>query len=522
MSQKGYISELYEGIYTYKLVDNEWVKELDLDPGNVQGALPQQLDASRIGRKEGIPFKNMSAKMKEMYAETENLGLILDRDGNPVAFRKVVNEAQRFAMGKSNSAMDTIALTMENNVRKISQENGVNQLIRKMAKDGNELFSKEKKEGFVGLTDDEMNMLPRFVREEVVYVNPEFKQMLVGNKELQLFKSGALRVTERVLKDMVQHFKENVVLKNPASWANNTMFAFFMNAQEGIPAKETFKLMKEGLTEKRVAEETLYKLFKMDLKGKTGSPQYKKLQKSLEENLFYQFDKNGLAVTVMNNVLDMPNQQIRFTDKAVKTAFDNQLGADSPVFDMLSNLYIHPASKTGRMAMTAFGSIDSMSRYSLAKAHMNKLLKGKRTKIGDIEWNKAMNEGIVKANSVYGDMDMITPQWSQAIQQYGFIPFSNWFFRVSGGLNKSVQDNMMRALGVYGLLELISDETGYRTESWNPLAAVYKTPLEMIEMTPYNRPVNALKATTMPSVYRKSYYASKYGDPQSVIITENF
>jgi len=531
---KGYLAEVYEGIYTYKLVDGEWVKTLDTDPGLVQGALPQALDTKTIGNViEKVDSEAMSKVYKDMlektdkkfidqltpeekvlaqeqYALSQNLGLVFDRNGNPVWFKKVASEAQRIDMGKSNSALDTIALTMENNVRKLSQEDGVMRLIYEKLDTGkSDLISKTPKKGMVQLTKEEKAMLPRNIRNEINFVDKDLRQMLLGNKEIFLFKDGPMRVAETVLKDMVQHFKENVVLKNPASWLNNAVFGFFMNAQEGISARATYRYAKEGLAEKKAANKILDKMFRMELKGQENTPAYKKLQKQLEDNLYYKMDREGLAVTVMNNVLDTPNQSVRFTDKVVKNSFDKMFGKNNKAYTSLQMFYLSPTAKTGQAAMQVFGSIDAMSRYSMVKGLMK-------------NQGLSLEDAITKANSVYGDMDMIAPRWSQAIQQYGFVPFSNWFFRVAGGLGKSAIENPGKSTALFLLLTMMEEETGVRTESWNPLATVTNTPLEMLEMSPYNRPANAAKSAVMPSVYKKGINAVKYDDPLSIIITEDW
>jgi hypothetical protein len=281
-----------------------------------------------------------------------------------------------------------------------------------------------------------------------------------------------------------------------------------MNMQEGISPRTTYRLAKEGLREKKLAEDTMYKMFKLEIAGKADTKQFAKLKEQLENNLFYQMDKNGLSITVMNNVLDTPTVSKRLLDRGVKQAFDKTLGKDNKVFETLQAAYLSPQASTGQWAMNVFGSIDAMSRYTLAKAHMAK--------------GMSMEDAITKANSIYGDMDMISPMWSQAIQQYGFVPFSNWFFRVSGGIAKSTKENWGKALGIYALLEMMESESGYRTESWNPLASLVHTPIEMLEMSPYNRPVDAARSAMMPSVYKKGINAVKYDDPMSMVITETW
>jgi hypothetical protein len=168
--------------------------------------------------------------------------------------------------------------------------------------------------------------------------------------------------------------------------------------------------------------------------------------------------------------------------------------------------------------MNIFGAIDSQSRFALA---YDRLLKS-GWKPGQPIKSEALRKAVDESNALYGDLDMVTTRWSHALQTYGVIPFSNWFFRASAGLYKSVKDHPVAAtaigLGLYGVQEW----TEKRTASWNPLATLVETPLDMATMSPYGEPTRFMRAAAEPAVYRKMFNAIKYDDPMSVIITENF
>ena len=506
---KGYSSELYDSIYRYEYKNGEAVKVVDTEAGYVQGGLPAELKDSKIGEVRSLKKLKLSAAEAEAYAEANGLGILFDRHARPYALRRVASEAQRLAIGKSRNASDIIPLTMENNVRKLVQEERTFGEIMEVLNDPNNglILPKgaKKPAGWDELSGADKEMLPKELHM-IEYINPEFRQMLLGNKEVQFASRQGTKIAERVLKDSVQHFKENVVLKNPASWVNNMVFGAFMNAQEGIPVQQTARYWKEGLKAKKEAQDLLYKKFKLEMRGKDTTA----IDKLLADNEYYQMDKNGMATTVMSQVLDMPGQSTRFTDKAIHGWFKKNFGtAGDKIYKTWQMAYLSPQAKTGQWAMKVFGDIDGMSRYSMVKGLMeNKGL--------------SLEDAITKANSVYGDMDMITPVWSQALQNYGAVPFANWFFRVSGGLAKSVKDNPGKAIALYLLLSAVEDEYDVRTESWNPMATLFHTPLDMVEMSPYNKPVNYIKSSTVPSLYKKTYNAIKYEDPMSIAFTSNF
>ena len=247
----------------------------------------------------------------------------------------------------------------------------------------------------------------------------------------------------------------------------------------------------------------------MEIGGKVDTPAYKKLKAKLEDNLYYQLDKQCMAATVMSNVLDTPNIPTRFTDKAVRLGMKNMFGSmGTKTFETMQTVYLSPQAKTGQYAMKLFGNIDAMSRYSLIKAHMDN--------------GMSMKDAIAKSNSIYGDLDIIAPRWSQAIQQYGAIPFSNWFFRVSGGIGDSTKQNIGKAVGLYAALEGVGYLSDTRTDSMNPMKTLLDSPVDMINMSPYNNPLNFIKSAMSPAIYSKSMRAIEYNDPKSVILTDNF
>jgi len=506
---KGYSSEIYDSIYRYNMVNGKLVRSVDIEPSIVQGALPQALDKARTGEVIQFP-EDMPVRIREDYALSQGLGIILDASSNPVAMRRVASEAQRVKMGKQVYASDVMSLTYENSIRKLTQRDGVVQEIKNLAEETNDLFSTIPTKGMVKLSDAELHLLPKEVQAYVQYVNPSFKHMLVGNKQIQVFKSGILGITEKLMKDTVLHFKENVVLKNPASWANNLAFAFFMNAQAGISPSRSFKLMKKGLKEKSRSAELLRKAYKLEIAKKSNTAEYKAIMKELNSNFYYNLDRQGMGVTVMSNILDTPTRSHRLTDKALRLATNKIFGKEigDKITTVASNIYISPQAKTGQMAMRLFGDIDAMGRYAMA--------------VDDFAKHGNMDKAIKKSNSVYGDLDMIAPMWSQAIQQYGFIPFSNWFFRVSGGMTKNTRENITKALGVFALLEGMAYISDKRTDSMNPLKTLVSTPVDMFIMSPYNKTENYFKSVVSPAIYKKAIRAAEQGDPVSIAITNDF
>jgi hypothetical protein len=209
-------------------------------------------------------------------------------------------------------------------------------------------------------------------------------------------------------------------------------------------------------------------------------------------------DKEGLAVTVMTNILDTPSGSVMMTDKAAGMAVDNIFGkkAGAKIRKAFVNLHLDPKNKTGQYVMNAFGAIDSQSRFSLAMDYMVK----RGWKPGTEIDRKLMTEAIDESNKIYGDLDLVTAKWVNAIQTYGLVPFANWFMRASYGIYESAKRHPKEAIAIALGLYAVQEMTDKRTGSWSPIATMAETPMDMVSMSPYSEPSRSLKAATEPAV----------------------
>ncbi len=549
---KGYVAEEYDGIYEYVLnkETGQWTKRFKLDEGRVQGAMPMNMRSGVMGetwfpREAFKDFLNMSDeeidqifkkggsynKVQSLLmdiADTHNLGFILN-NGKIVGVRKVAGEAQRLSMGKVISATRVMGLTYENGIRKmLTRDDVITHILGEVRTGKSKLFKNyrgapkdmEPPPGYSALTAKEREALPKQLRDTVVFVKTEMKDMIFGFEKAKVFGNQMTGAVEQVLKDSVRHFKLNVVMKNPASWLNNAMFGMFMNMQHGISPANHVRYFKTGLKAQREADGIVQRMMDMAAKGDTDSARYQRLKSRLEENIYYRMNKEGLAVTVMTNILDTPSGSKMFTDKLASKWVDDLFGKETgeKIKKIFTNIHLDPKSKAGQYAMNIFGAIDSQSRFAMAYDYMLK----KGWKPGTEIDEKLLREAVDESNAVYGDLDMVTTKWSHALQSYGAIPFSNWFFRASAGLYKSFNEHPIEAMAIGLGLYALQEATEKRTSSWNPLATFLETPMDMATMSPYGEPTQFIRSATEPAVYRKLYNSVKYQDPTSVVITDKF
>ncbi|RKZ26048.1 hypothetical protein DRQ29_05430, partial [bacterium] len=203
---KGYQAEIYDTPYNYvdtyvgpikeykgmtrdeigekasflKVEDFETTRILDTDPSYIEGMLPVNIEKNLKGEQFDIPDEMMNdIEAIEAYADRFNLGLRIDKAGNPKKFRKVTPESQKVKMNKRKDGSDVLAQTYQNNVRKaIQRDLGIPEVFRILADEKNGLILGKKangdpafksaeeadKAGFVELTPEQRNALPTELR----------------------------------------------------------------------------------------------------------------------------------------------------------------------------------------------------------------------------------------------------------------------------------------------------------------------------------------------------------------------
>lgn len=514
---KGYSKESYASPYIYKQDEyGNAIKSLDNDLAYAEGAIPIQNLGTKGSKVFDIPehMKDATESAKEAYALRKQLGVVLDANGNIGKFRQhLLSEEGKIEAGRVDDFADVMADTYGGIMKKKAIEYDFIPSIKESVESGSsKLMSSEPKAGFVEIDASISKLLPYELQGVIKYVKPEFKQLLLGNIEVGYSgKSDILKTSQALLKDTVSNFKENVVLKNPVSWANAFMFNISVGLQHGMPAKFMARNMQEGVKAYSQMRDVQRKLFMGVADGTLSKGEQGRLQAILDNNLLYQLNKEGMTLTIVSEITAHPSFSRRLADRLAFDRLKSFVGEDmaEKISDVWKNIYLHPHAATGQFAIDTLTKIDVMGRYSLAKYKM--------TKDGMTAAQAAQY-----ANSVFGDFNKVLPVWVQYIQEFGAIPFAGWFFRVAGGLAKTAYDNPAKTLALTAGLYALQQSTGERTESWSPVMALATSPMGMVTMSPYANPEDAMQKSKVPEVYNKAYKSMESEDPSRMIMSPSF
>ena len=167
--------------------------------------------------------------------------------------------------------------------------------------------------------------------------------------------------------------------------------------------------------------------------------------------------------------------------------------------------YLSPNAASGKFLLDTFTKIDVMGRYAIAKD----------AQLGGASWKEAAQ----KANTVFGDLDKLTPTWVQSISEFGGVPFGNWYYRVAAGLGKNIKDNPGKALLITAGLYGAGEYSGKRTESFSPAMTLVNTPYDMAVMSPWINPISFFKGVAEPSIYKK---VRKADGPEDLVMSDTF
>ena len=488
---KGYIAEVFSNTppeFTYK-----------------RGAIPPEMQTKVKGDTELRP-KGLSDQAVLEYAELNNMGVVLNAQGNPKLVRTVASEAYRVdKLGKSYDFGEVMGETLAASVRK----NNINTYYMKQISDvledtNNGLFNGSGK-NFKGLTDKELEMLPKQLRDKIHSVHRDYAQMTLGNIETHIKTSKQAFVTAQLLtKDLTRMFKENVVLKNPVSYVNNFLFNYAIGAQNGISPKRMFKYQTKAISEyngmRKLQENMIDALIKNDMKA------YEALKAKAQDNMLYKLHGEGLAMSVISDITSAPSYSARLTDKRLKKLVTDLFG--EKVADKIGNIaaevYLNPNARTGKFLLDTFTKIDVFGRYGIAMDAM--------------ENGMSISQAVNKSNGIFGDLDKLSPMWVQGISEFGAVPFANWYYRIAGGLGNNIKDNIGKAVALGAGLYIAQEVIGKRTESFNPMLTIINTPYDMVGMSPYLNMASIPETIATPELYDKI----TSGNPTKLLVSDTY
>lgn len=438
---KGYRPEVYTG---NKKLENGRVR-YDADDKFESGIIGSEKENKKIGTlfEEEVPkFKSPDEEIRFMF---ENR--LKKTNGQ---YRKVANDKTRQELGQSDDLSQIMGEMVRSTSEKLKSVGLTSKMLQDLHSDKSLLFSKEAKDGFVPLTKEQQALIPYDLREDMRFINPNFIDKLIGRKEIRLFanteSSQAVKIADRLLNNFGTMFKQNVVLKNPASYMNAMLVNQTLGmAQKANPVKYA-KYQKDAMVDILEMNKLLEKVTQLKATGKKIP---KALSTKLESNLLYQMERKGLSTNKVEGVLG--------DGDLLGSITEDKLGQTVNTFFRYFNL--NQKTVGGKASLKAFTAIDTIGRYAMTKhLHLDK--------------NIPIEEAVREANNLFGNMDKMVSPLIEKLDKYGIVPFAKWFSLTSPQLLKLSKDNPVTALVLGITLYMIGQESDRNLSSVNPIEAM--------------------------------------------------
>ena len=441
---KGYFAEVYRG---NKKINDDGKVVWDADSKYEQGLLGAERENNKIGKKldekeTPIPkFKDSPEGLaKKLDWMTENR-LKENQDGE---FRKVAGEDIRLEAGKTDDLADILTETVRATNQKLKERSIVFKVLDDLATNESLLFSKEPKDGFVKLTFEQLNKLPFSLRSELKYIDQELIDNLLGRNEVRLYKgtNQNLLIADRLLNNLGTMFKQNVVLKNPASYLNALLVNQTIGLSLGIRLDKMYKYQRQAIVDFKEMTGLLEQLHAQKV---TGQRLDKMLEARLKNNRLYQMEKKGLSTNRVQGLVgdnDLIGSMIE----------DN---VHKWLFKPFQILNLNQGTAGGKFSLGIFSKIDTMGRYMATMKYLDD--------------GMDMAKAVENANGYFGNMDIMVPASIELLDKYGFVPFLKWFTLVHPQLIKLAKSDPKKVLAVAIGVYVLGQETDTNLASVNPI-----------------------------------------------------
>jgi len=477
---KGFMSEVYN---ESKKIEGDKVL-YDADTKFEGGAIPATLERKKVGSyQEEFPIGDFKSLREKSEFAKENKLKITENGG----FRKIAEAQLKDKAGRSNNFDEILTATTSSidakEMQKLISKNIIDEIVS-----GSSMFSKEPKEGFRKITEQEANRMPKIVGDSLAgrYINEAYDKRLLGRNEVRLYngENQVGKIADRLLKNSVLHFKQNVILKNPKSYLNATMVNQLIASTAGVNPAKLLKYQAEAIKEIKTTDKLREQISLLKAQGKNTEH----LQKELEKSTLYQMEKNGLAINKLEVAGDDSTLMGQILSDMTKGKLDKAT----------HELYLSQEGTIGKEAFKLFGKIDTQGRYTLAKHFMD----------------NGMNiaDATRKANGLFGDMNQMSPAIIEALDRYGFIPFLKWASLTTPMLMKLAKDNPAKAMAIGIAMYGMQVETNKDFSTVNPLEAIVNfgddaTSLEYLEQSEKEgfgeATKHKIKTYFVPKVYRE-------------------
>lgn len=493
---KGYVQEVYKDA---KEIVGDKIK---YSAGRKQeaGAIPSTLERKKVGSWQEEFHSGNYKNMKEKSEFARENRLKITEEG---AFRRVADAKLKDEAGRSRDFNEILSATFHSIEAKEVQQKIAKNIIDEIVK-GNEMFSQTPKEGYREIKEIETQTMPKVVADSLAgrYIREDYDKRLLGRLEETFYRgeSHVGQIADRLLRDATMNMKQNVVLKNPKSYANTVAYNQLLAASAGIRPDKLVKYQAEAMSEIAKTDKLRERIALLEASGKDAS----RLKKELVKSLLYKMEEAGLAV----NKLEVSGNDktligTMLSDLLMKGKFLNRAG---------NEVYLTQDSVIGKEAFKLFGRIDAIGRYTVAKGFMDK--------------GETLENAVKKANGLYADMGQMAPAFIELMDKYPLIPFLKWATLMTPSLMKLVKDNPVKSLGLAFVFYGLQAENDVSFESASPVEGTVNfwdgaSQLEFIEEAQKDGLDNAtwrkIQTYSTPKVYSEISEELKDSDHNFII-----
>lgn len=478
---KGYYKEHYSG--NLKIVEGQvmW----DADTAFEEGVVPLNKLNKQIGTYEKVSGKGFKNR-EEMLDYTERNRRKVTKYG---ISRVVADKELRDKAGRKQDFEEILLNTTASIDAKEASNRITKQISDEMDKE-ELIFSREAKKDFIELTKPQREQLPYALREKVRWVHKDFAPMALGRDEPRLTSRNeqVYKIVDRLLADVTKGFKQNVVIKNIASIKNSVAVSITLSLASGVSPLKIGKYGKMAITEMYNNDKLRSQLAVARASGKST----KLIESQLNKSELYKMEQAGLATNKVEGVAGDTTLLYSMLSRATRGHLDG----------LTNTLLLNQGTKAGDALTKAFSYSDTLGRYIIAKSELDK--------------GKTMQEAVLSADSLFGDMAQMAPALIDKIDKYGAIPFLKWFSETTPGLYKLTKENPIKVLGISAGYYLISETSGISMQSANPLIAAedyidsglsapFDTAEEVEKKGLVATAMRRLKGYILPATYTKTY-----------------
>lgn len=477
LMQKGYIQDSYDISKVY----NNGKLEHNTERGFQSGALGRDTMSNKVGSAVPVDVLNESGIVADAWHIAEQNGWKLSDSG----YRKVADLKTMQDMGLKRDLPIMLGNTEASLRRKEAQIETFTYILSHEDSEFGALFSKDMKEGFVELTNEEMLRMPRIARDAIRFVNPKYRDKLMGRNHIGVSADASygIRVADTLLRETVSLFKQSNVLKSLSSFKNATIvpYTFYILAH-GNPI-DAFKYSKQGI---KAYRDFVTITEKYDIAKATGK-MTKELEDEYNSNEVVNMLRNGLSINTLDGVRSNGSLMNNFLSELTGGKLDN----------ITNNIMFNQNSITGGAAKGAFSFLDFEGRYMMYHGYKKA--------------NPNADERYIMArvNDIFGQMDEIAPPLIDAIDKYGLAVFAKWATSVLPAVARTVKHNPVKATALTLGLMYLSDESDTHLAPVSPTETLVDMPVDYLSLdSTFNVAIDPTKI--IPSIYRTAYQQGSY------------